>query len=99
MYRENWLFWATENENSKEIKNFLTGNTSESQQYEAGKGGISFCFCPPHSKGKFRVQYGNSDCKMCPPPHFQFASNAPALHGQCFKSLKFGMTTIFELPA
>ena len=57
-----WLFWATENKNLKEIKNFLTGNTSESQQYEVGKGGISFCFCPPHSKGKFRVQCGNSDC-------------------------------------
>ena len=37
--------------------------------------------------------------KCVPPPHFQFASNAPTLHGQCFQSLKFGMTTIFELPA
>ena len=28
--------------------------------------------------------------KCVPPPHFQFASNPPALHGQCLKVYSLG---------
>ena len=64
----------------------MKGNTWESWQYEAGKGEFLFVFAIPILKVNLESNMETLIAKYAPPPpHFQFASNAPALHGQCLK--------------
>ena len=49
------------------------------------EGGIFFVFAIPILKVNLESNMVNLIAKCVSPPYFQFASNAPALHGQCLK--------------